>query len=309
MFRKVFQSADPPFLWLDLVDPHRDDLEKVAREYGLPETAVSDCLDPEHLPKFERFGANSFAIFRAFDERADFAADTVQAMTRKVALFWSPTFLITIHRKDQTYLSEIMTEWEARSKQGFTGNGSGLVIELLASIALAVVLTYEAPLEGAEARMDDFESTLLLRTDVSSLLHKMYRIKRRVALLKRLLWHTISVGNRFSIGQDRNAPLLQDLRENAESMHFYADELLEDVNNLLHMQLSLAAHRTNEVVQILTVFSAFFLPLTFIVGVYGMNFEHMPELPEKWGYPAVWTLMIGVSLAIFLWFRRRGWLK
>jgi magnesium transporter len=137
----------------------------------------------------------------------------------------------------------------------------------------------------------------------------MYLIKRRVSLTKRLLWHTISVGNRFSPGQDRNMPLMQDLRENAESMHFYADELLEDVNNLLHMQLSLAAHRTNEVVQVLTVFSAFFLPLTFIVGVYGMNFEHMPELPQAWGYPAVWAVMIGVSAAIWLWFRRRGWLK
>lgn len=309
MFRTVFESADPPFVWLDLVDPHREDLEKVAREYGLPQTAVSDCLDPEHLPKFERFGPNSFAIFRAFDERADFMADTVQALTRKVAMFWSPTFLITVHRKDQSYLSEIRAEWEERASKNLPGNGANLVIELLAEIALAVVLSYEAPLEAAEARMDDFEGTLLLRTDVSNLLHKMYMIKRRVALLKRLLWHTISVGNRFSIGQDKNAPLLQDLRENAESMHFYADELLEDVNNLLHMQLSLAAHRTNEVVQILTVFSAFFLPLTFIVGVYGMNFEHMPELPEKWGYPAVWMLMVGVSLGIYLWFRRRGWLK
>jgi magnesium transporter len=309
MLRTIYQSADPPFRWLDLVDPRRDDLELVAREYGLPETAVSDCLDPEHLPKFERFGANNFAIFRAYDERADLMADTVQALTRKVALFWSPTFLITIHRKEQPYLSEVIADWEGRPANNGGANGHTLVTELLAELALAVVLSYEPPLDAAEARMDEFEGTLLHRTDGSTLLHQMYLIKRRVSLAKRLLWHTISVGNRFSMGQDKNAPLLQDLRENAESMHFYADELLEGVNNLLHMQLSLAAHRTNEVVQILTVFSAFFLPLTFIVGVYGMNFEHMPELPERWGYPAVWGLMIGVSLGIWLWFRRRGWLK
>jgi magnesium transporter len=309
MFRKIFQAADPPFLWLDLVDPTRADLEHVAREYGLPGTAVSDCLDPEHLPKFERFAANSFAILRAYDERADLMADTVQALTRKVALFWGSTFLVTIHRLDQPYLSEVIADWEARAGKIQPANGNNPLIELLAGLALAVVLSYEPPLEAAEARMDEFEGTLLLRTDVSTLLHQMYMIKRRVALTKRLLWHTISVSNRFSIGQDKGAPLLQDLRENAESMHFYADELLEDVNNLLHMQLSLAAHRTNEVVQILTVFSAFFLPLTFIVGVYGMNFVHMPEIPERWGYPAVWVLMLGVSLAIWLWFRRRGWLK
>jgi magnesium transporter len=101
---------------------------------------------------------------------------------------------------------------------------------------------------------------------------------------------------------------VQDLRENAESSHFYADELLDDVNNLLHMQLALAGHRTNEVVKVLTVFSAFFLPLTFLVGVYGMNFRYMPELEARWGYPAAWALMLVISLGIYVWFRRRRWL-
>lgn len=309
MLSTVYESEDPPFVWLDLVEPTRADLEEVAREYGLPRTAVSDCLDPEHLPKFERFGASSFAIFRAYDERADRMADTVQALTRKVALFWSPTFLITIHRKDQPYLSDVMARCSRRTPAVAASENGHLATELLAEIALAVVLSFETPLADAEARMDTFEGTLLQRTDVSTLLHEMYLLKRRISLAKRLLWHTISVGNRFSVGQDRHAPLIQDLRENAESMHFYADELLEDANNLLHMQLSLAAHRTNEVVQVLTVFSAFFLPLTFIVGVYGMNFQHMPELPQPWGYPMIWAVMIGVSAAIWLWFRRRGWLK
>lgn len=310
MFSRVFTSANPPFVWIDAVDPTRAELEQIAREYGYPETAVSDCLDPEHLPKFERFGPNCFAILRAYDERADLMADTVQALTRKVALFWGPTFLVSIHRKEQPYLSAVIRSWNVEHPPGVEpGNNGMYTIELLAEIALAVVLSYEAPLEGAEARMDAFEGTLLQHTDVSSLLHQMYMIKRRVALLKRLLWHTISVSNRFPSAQEKGLPLLQDLRENAESMHFYADELLEDVNNLLHMQLSLAAHRTNEVVQILTVFSAFFLPLTFIVGVYGMNFQHMPELSQRWGYPAVVLLMFGVSAAIWTWFRRRGWLK
>jgi magnesium transporter len=91
-------------------------------------------------------------------------------------------------------------------------------------------------------------------------------------------------------------------------MHFYAEELLDDVNNLLNMHLALAAHRTNEVVKVLTVFSAFFLPLTFLVGVYGMNFAYMPELAHPMGYPAVWLLMIGMSIVIWVWFRRRRWL-
>ena len=99
------------------------------------------------------------------------------------------------------------------------------------------------------------------------------------------------------------------MQENAESYHFYADELLDDANTLLSVQLALASHRTSEVMRVLTVFSVFFLPLTFIVGVYGMNFEFMPELRHRWGYPGVLVLMAVVTLLIHGWFRRRGWLR
>jgi magnesium transporter len=124
-----------------------------------------------------------------------------------------------------------------------------------------------------------------------------------------MLSHTRDAVQKLVPASEPTAPLYQDLRENAESMHYYADELMEDVNNLLSIQLALASHRTNEVVRVLTVFSVFFLPLTFIVGVYGMNFDYMPELREHWGYPGVLVGMGLVTFVIYLWFRRRGWLR
>lgn len=306
MLRTVFKSASSPFTWLDLVEPTRADMDQVARDYGLTATAVADCLDPEHLPKFERFNGSSFVILRGHDELAADDADTIQAFTRKVALFWSKDFLITIHRKDQPYLTSLMDEW-AREK-GAATNGDPLP-QLLADLANAVIFSYELPLVKAEERLDGYEHSLFTEHDVARMLSDLYLIKRQVGLAKRLLWRTLSVTSRLGLGlEGKTAGLGQDLRENAESMHFYADELLEDVTNLLNMQLQLAAHRTNEVVQVLTIFSAFFLPLTFIVGVYGMNFTHMPELPEPWGYPAVWGVMIAVCVGIYVWFRRRRWL-
>lgn len=305
MLRTVVQHAEPSFRWLDLVGPSRQDLEEVARQYGLTAHAVKDCLDPEHLPKSERGEGTGFVILRAHDEKSPAGADSVQAFTRKVAIFWGRDFVITVHRKDQQYLTDLMQVWQ----QGRPGLHPGDPIpQLLADLTNAVVQTYEPPLDLAETQLDAFEAELLRDHDVAVLLQNLYTIKRRVGLTKRLLWRTLSICTRLPNGGERGMTLLQDLKENTESMHFYADELLEDVTNLLNMQIQLAAHRTNEVVQVLTIFSAFFLPLTFIVGIYGMNFEHMPELPQPWGYPAAWLVMVGVSLGIWQWFRRRGWL-
>jgi magnesium transporter len=85
-------------------------------------------------------------------------------------------------------------------------------------------------------------------------------------------------------------------------------QALEDVNNLTNLHLSFAAQRTNQVMKVLTIFSVFFLPITFIVGLYGMNFKFMPELDEKWAYPVVLVIMGVITATIYVWFKRKKWL-
>jgi len=85
-------------------------------------------------------------------------------------------------------------------------------------------------------------------------------------------------------------------------------QVLDDVTNLMNLYMSLSAKRTNEVMRVLTVFSVFFMPLTFIVGVYGMNFKFMPELDWRLGYPLVMIFMAIVTIIIYFWFKRKKWL-
>ena len=97
--------------------------------------------------------------------------------------------------------------------------------------------------------------------------------------------------------------------EEADRLQTWADELLESATHLMNLELNVASQRTNEVMRVLTVFSAFFLPLTFIAGVYGMNFRRMPELEHRLGYPLVLSAMLLTVLGIWAWFRRKGWLR
>lgn len=305
----VIERSNPPFAWLDLIAPTEEELAKVAQQYGLHATSVQDCLDPEHLPKHEQFEGRTFAIVRAWDETSGGGCTTVQELTRKVAIFAGPTFLITIHRKDQPWLSALREKFLANGPGGSGPAASEALPRVLTSLLNAAVDTYTKPLEDIEGRLDAFEGLVFSGLEFAGELREIHLLKRQVTLIKRLLWRTVDVVQRMSPATGRAAPFYRDVQENAESSHFYADELLDDVNTLLNIQLALASHRTGEVMRVLTVFSVFFLPLTFIVGVYGMNFEFMPELRSRWGYPAVLGAMAIVTLAIFLWFRRRGWLR
>jgi len=308
----VIQLEEPRFTWIDIVAPEPGELEAVAAEYGLFPTLVADSLEPEHLPKYERVGETIFVIVRAYDEQSAESAATVQSFTRKVAIFAGPDFVITVHRSDQPFLVALRERYAQQAERAAAARleerRRTLATRLLVELVNAAVDTYDKPLERLEARLDEIEDELFGDGVAPPVLREVHALKRRITLMKRMLWHTLNAMIRLTPPSSPTAPLFQDAREGVESMHAYADELLEDANNLLHIQLGLSAQRTNGIVRILTLFSAFFLPLTFIVGIYGMNFRRMPELGSRWGYPGVWLLMLGVTLGIFIWFRRRGWL-
>lgn len=285
--------------WIDIVDPTTEEMWALAEEFGIHPEAVADCLDPEHLPKFEKLDKVTFLIARAWDEVADPSGDSCQALTRKVALFIGPDFLLTIHRKPQPYVTQLLDA----SKKGSVGPMNDLVFRLLN----AVVLTYETPLQRLEDALDKWHDALFAR-GVAPELEALALYKRQANLYKRMLWNTLQIFQRFTPAGERVMPLCQSLIEDTQSFHFWADELLDEANNLLQLQFSLAAHRTNDVIKVLTIFSAFFMPLTFLVGVYGMNFHYMPEIGWHYGYLWSWGVMGVLTLLIWLWFRRKGWL-
>lgn len=295
--------ASDAFTWIDVVGPTREELQQLAKRHGLHPTVVEDCLDPDHLPKYEKLGDATFLILRVHDDAAPADSSSIQQLTRKIAVFFRSHFMLTVHRVD---LHEI-----ARLRERFdetTGGEPCALGPLLFGLGHAALDSYDRPLERDERTLDDFEAALFDRNCPPSL-KEAHDLKRRVSLTKRILFQTSNVLQKLLPPAERAEPLFQDLRESVDAYLFWADQLLEEVNLLLQVHLAMASHRTNEVMRVLTVFSAFFLPLTFIVGVYGMNFAHMPELRSPWGYPAVLAAMGGVSAAIWVWFRKRGWLN
>lgn len=302
MIQEIRSEGQPPVpVWLDLVEPTARDFDLLARVYHLHPTLIADSLEPLHLPKHEQSGETTFLIVRAFNEQSRPEDKEVQDLTTKVALFLGNRFLITAHRHDLKFLEPILRKYREAPEPIFLFTG---MLEVL----LSAVETYHAPLEDAEDQIHAFEAAIL--TDDRDAAHwdAVFRTQTRLTVIKRMLWHTYNAVQRFVPRSERNLPLCQDLRERIESLLFFADSLLEDLRNLLAVQLSLAANDTNDVMRTLAIYSVFFLPLSFVVGVYGMNFHNIPELAWHYGYPMLWAVLALLSFGTWRWFRKKRWL-
>ena len=238
--RTILNSDDPAFTWLDLVHPSREELGDVARLYKLHPTSVEDSLEPEHLPKYEQIGEVTFIIVRAMDADAARDCSTVQEMTRKVAIFFGPDFLITIHRTEQPFLTALIEKQKTLVSPTGADRRATYLPRLLIRLINGAISTYEKPLEQAETAIDRFEATLFGEHELVGLLPRIYTEKRRVIQMRRMLSHTLDLVQRLVPASEPSAPLYQDLRENVESMHFWADELVDDVSLDLATRLTSA---------------------------------------------------------------------
>jgi magnesium transporter len=294
------------FKWIDVVLPTREELQQLAEKYAIHLTSIQDCLQSNHLPKHEKIGEVNFLIARGYDEKAAQDASNVLDLTRKVAIFLGTDFMITVHRVDLNYLAAVRKKWQAVSPE----TSSQLQIQILCDILQAISLSYETPLDTAEGMLDMIEDKIFMYKFRGVSLHfrEIYLLRRKVSVCQRMLHLALEVLAKLTGISENYAPLLQNIKDDTHRLLFVAEQLSENVNNLLNLHVSLTSNRTNEVMRILTVFSVFFLPITFIVGIYGMNYHNMPELELRYGYLYVWLVMLGITAVLFIWFKRKGFL-
>lgn len=306
---KVTRIQKEGFLWVDIAEPNRKTLTEIALELRLPLQTLKDCLRPEHLPKFERFGDTMFIVTRMYDEKCDIASDNVQELTRKIALFWGPGFMVTVHRKELAILTRMRER--VLQEEKFDRN------VLFSEILLGIVHSYASPIDIALVELEDMELRIFKGEESSALIENAYYLKRRASIFRRILKLTADVALRFqNVVAGETNDVLQDVQEEVQHHLFHLEELHENTNNVLNLHLSLstqktnqASHAVNEVMRVLTIFSVFLMPLNLIASIYGMNFRFMPELEFKYGYPMVLTFMFVISLVTYLAFKRRGWIR
>jgi len=286
--------------WIDVTDPSPAEMEQLSKEHNLNQFIVLDCMQPEHLPKYEYDEDNEyhFLILRYYAHKTDDTVSSIQDLTNKIAIFASNEILVTIHKTETPFLDFV-------AKKAIKHNFD--TAELLSKIVWEALETFDGPANRLSEELDEYESQIMLRRMIADVTEALFYIKRQASISHKVLMLMLEPINHIQTKPTGEA-LLRDVRDQHLKIQTLYNQVLEDVNNLLNISVAFAAQRTSEVMRILTVFSVFFMPLTFIVGIYGMNFEFMPELRERWGYPAVLILMIMVSGAIYWYFKKKKWL-
>ncbi|HYX37171.1 MAG TPA: CorA family divalent cation transporter [Oligoflexus sp.] len=300
------------FTWIDLCRPTAHDLMAIMDQYDLHKTAVLDSLDPQHLPKLERFKNGVFLIVRLYDSAAHVLEDDLQKMTSKLSIYLNAKTLITIRRQGQGCIDELVERWKSKGEVGNLDSVAHPLNEILDT----VLTSYMDPLENCQSRLDRLERLTFQDTGFQLLqAEDAYSLIAKTSVIKRMLSMSVHIIDRIDYIPDASRPYYNDIQEDGESLLFWVQDIQENTNRILQLQISLeaqrtheASQRTNEIMRFLTVFSILFMPLNFIAGVYGMNFNRMPLLQHPWGFWLSLFLMAASTCVILLWFRRQGWL-
>lgn len=296
----TFENKSKHLTWVDVTGPTSEELSELSIIYGLNQYALSDCLQPDHLPKHEDIDGTHFIITRVLAPFHAGQSVSIQSISTKIAFFYRPGLLITIHRMPHAFIEEVRTRY-------FDSGTFSLIESVVAKLLWHVLHSYDAPAVQLLNELDEFENKVFSQNLTPKMLSELYQIKRKSLMSKKLLLFSQEAVSSVKLPHTE-MDVLQDARDlHLKLMNIY-DQMHEDVSHLVDFYLSISAQKTNDVIKVLTIFSVFFMPLTFVAGIYGMNFDYMPELRERWGYPMVLGSMVLLSTLIYVWFRKKKWL-
>jgi magnesium transporter len=299
-----WDPASGVLAWVD-IDRHDDQAARnlMAGRFGIDPLAVSDALRERHPPKIEWFDNCLFLLVKGFtDETADINFSVVH-----ISLFVGRGFLLTVHRLASPSVDALFAEPAAAADALATGTS-----HLAYRVLRRVVDRYAPVILGLEQRLDELEEEIAGNPG-DDLLIELQRYVIRLRKLRRTFGYQQSC---FAELRQSVSPLLharaahefQDLFEHMERMASLSTLLQELARDLLEGHISLSGHRLNSIMKTLTIASVIFLPLTFLAGIYGMNFENMPELHAEDGYYLLLGGMTVIAGALMWTFRRARWI-
>ena len=292
-------------MWLNIDGVHQSEIiEQVAKSFGLHPLVAEDIASTGQRPKMEDFDNYVFVVLRMLG----FDGEEKGIKSEQTSIILGSDFVISFQENEGDVFDSIRERLR---------NNKGRIRKMDAdylaySLIDAIVDNYFMILEKLGESIEDIEDRLVT-SPTSETLQSIHDLKREMIFLRKSVWPLREVINRMERSE---SPLinkstfvyLRDVYDHTIQITDAMETFRDMLSGMLDIYLSSVSNRMNEVMKVLTVIATIFIPLTFVTGIYGMNFNYMPELDQTWSYPAVLVLMLVVALLMVMFFRRKKWL-
>lgn len=298
-------AGDPPVTWVNIDGLHDVALlEHIGQHFGFNRLALEDVVSTNQRPKVEAYDDHFLVVLKMLY----FDADTESVISEQVSLLVGATYIFSFQeRRGDVFepIRERLREGRARIRSRGTDYLAYALID-------AIVDSYFRILEQVGDRIEEIEESVISDPTMESM-HRIHHLRREMLVLRRAIWplrEALGLMYRGDIPhvQEETKLYLRDVYDHSVQVLDTTETLRDVLSGALDMYMSGVSNRMNEVMKVLTIIATIFIPLSFFAGLYGMNFEYMPELGIRWAYPALLVFMTTTAAGMLWYFWRKGWL-
>jgi magnesium transporter len=292
-------------IWVDIQEPATHNYAPILADiFHFHPLAIEDALLDAHVPKLDDYASYLYLVFHIVGA----GKEPMAIDSQEIDVFLGSNYLVTVHEHSRRSIDR---SWDP---------GHHLEIGLARGPAMLLYELLDSQIDNFIPLIDAFEEQLeRLGDDIfysheseRELLNRLLTAKSSALRLQRILAPQRELLSRLSVGEHRVVPAhvrmyYRDVYDHLARLANLADSMRDLASSTVETHLALVNNRMNEVMKVLTMVSTIFIPLSFIAGIYGMNFEFMPELSLWWFYPIVWGLFVGISASMLWFFHKRKW--
>lgn len=292
----------PGLKWVDVEGPSAEKLAPLAQRFLLHPLAVEDCLHFDQRPKLEEYPHHLLLVMQGLKlaHKEDTSPEVLE-----MHFLLGPDWLITVHDTASAAV-ELAAKRMTADPEGTLGRGSDFAVYLVAD---ALVDTHFPLLDLLADELEDLETDVFARPDPAQL-QRIFELKRLLVMVRRVLSPQRDVVLSFARGglpfvQERSKLYFRDIYDHLVRLYEQIDAARDLLGASMEGYLSVMANRTNDITKQLTIFATIFLPLSFVTGFFGQNFE---VLSHRWLFWLMLGTIFGFPIALVIWFRRKGWI-
>lgn len=301
-----FVARPECFVWVAIKDPTLEELSVMQKEFGLHPLAIEDALNGHQAPKFEEYGDSLFAVMHTVE-----LEDDNELHIGEVNVFVGANYILSVRHRTRTGFADVRARCEREPE--LLKEGAGFVLYALAD---DIVDHYFPILEALGAEIEEVEDRIFDRSNVSAsraIIEDLYSLKRRLVTLQHHMAPLQEAISRVSGGRVPQVcsgmeAYFRDVYDHLERIVRIIDGRREMIVTAIQVDLGMISLAESEVTKRLGSFAALFAVPTMIAGIYGMNFQTIPELHYEFGYPICLAVMFSVDMFLYWRFRKAGWL-